>query len=259
MATVFPNYTQAQFAQRIATQFPRGWANDAAKQDGTLGTGVPGNMFLLMSAISSQIQFLQTEVQYALNAQRMQTETSPKLDLASQDFFGDALPRPAGMSDANFFALIQVNLFKKVATRSALIAVIKAATGVAPRLIEPWCPADTGARDTLVSFRDIDTPANPFVNTSAFLAYNGFILSVPPTFSTLAGNPFTTQDDSAFRDANEYMLDLTGSAVQNLFSVIQAAKAFGTDVWLQFVPSLNRNTVDNFSTDFSSDFSKDFL
>jgi hypothetical protein len=241
MATTFPTVSQQQFAQRIAQLYPRGWANEGAKYAPSATNTGSTNTYFLFSALSSQIAFMLSEMQYALDAMRMQTETSPELDLASEDYLGSALPRPPGMSDATFYALIQANLFKKVATRSALIALITQVTGSAPRLIEPWCPGDTGCRDTLVSYRDVDTQANPCVHTSALLAYNGFIVSLAAGISGLFNQPLLTRDDGAYADANDYRVDPVVTAAYNLFDIVQAAKAFGTEVWIQVAASVNRN------------------
>lgn len=180
------------------------------------------------------------QIHYAKAADYLQTETSPELDLASVDFFGpNALPRPVGMSDANFYALILAQLFKSAVTRQAISDAIFAITGVRPRLIEPWNPADTGCRDTLVSFRDVDTTANPMRNTSGYLAWNGFIETVLPNSAVLGGlNPLLTRDDGGFRDANEYRLTIPNFPSNSIYNAVNAVRAFGTTVWIRFVASV---------------------
>ena len=196
MTTQINTITADGFAQRMSQtpMYPRGWASEAAKQPG-------GVFYALMNTLGTQLSYLITELQYALNAQRIQTETSPELDLASVDFFGQGvLPRPTGMSDANYLALIQANLLQPAATRGAVSNAIYRLTGAVPRIVEPWNPADTGCRDTLKSYRDIDTTGNPMRNTNPSLRYQGFIDSVLPPISGLGGNQqLLTRDDEIGR------------------------------------------------------------
>lgn len=225
--TTFPSLTADQFVQRIARTFPRGWAGDAAKTQA-------GNIFYsVIYSMSTQLTYALEQMQYALNAQRMQTETGPELDLASEDFFGTALPRPGGMSDANFFQLIQANLFTTKVTRGALSQAITTLTGTAPRLIEPWNPADTGCRDTPVSYRDVDTPQNPMLNADGFLEYQGFIISLLPSAKTLGNQPLLTRDDTGYRDANEYRVLLQTLPADTLTQTIEQTKAYGVRIWLK--------------------------
>ncbi len=231
--TTFANMTAAQFASRLANRIPNSWTGQGSLQSGIAWS--------LLNAIGQQIATVYVEVQYALNAQRIQTETSPELDLASKDFFGDLLPRPPGMTDAAFSALITANLLKRGATRIAISNAVKALTGAAPRMIEPWNPGDVGCRDNLISYRDIDTPSNPMRNTSAYLAFNGFIEAVLPTFPVLGNNPLLTRDATGYRDANEYRLQLQNVGEAQIYAAVQATKAWGTNVWLRFGTSPGNN------------------
>jgi hypothetical protein len=227
--TTIPTITADGFAQRMAALIPRGWASDAAKQPG-------GNLYALLYSLGSQLNFLITELQYALAAQRIQTETSPELDEASQDYFGNALPRPPGMSDANFAALIMSNLLQKGATRQAVSDAVYKLTGIVPRIVEPWNPGDTGCRDSLLSYRDIDTAANPLENTNPGARYQGFISTIAPPVMGLGLNPLLTRDGAGFRDANEYRISIAViSGVQELYNAINKVKVEGTVVWVKII------------------------
>jgi len=66
------------------------------------------------------------------------------LDMASLDYFGGALPRAAGESDAAFSLRIRANLLAPRATRAALVVALTNLTGRAPVIFEPLNASDTG-------------------------------------------------------------------------------------------------------------------
>ena len=173
-ATVIPTISPAQFAQRLAANFPNSWASPDAAQR--------GNLYALFLSLGQQIQAVLEQVRYADNAVYVPTETSPELDLAGMDFYGGTLPRPAGATDAGYAALILSGLFQPAATRGALTAAIERLTGYTPRMIEPWNPADTGVWDSGVSYWDVDNAATPFLWTGEEAA-TGFIKSAAPLSS----------------------------------------------------------------------------
>lgn len=226
LGTTIPIVTQQEFAAHTGALLPNGWAGADAVTSGIMSS--------LLGAIGSQMAFVITQVQYDLAASRLQTETSPELDLASKDFFGELLPRAPGQTDASFLQLIQSSLFTPMATRMALSQAIANLVGAVPRMIEPWNPADTGARDLLSSYRDVDTVANPLENTSAWLGYNGFVITQLPTFITLGANPLYCRDDGGYRDVNEYQLLLQTSTIAQLYALINRVRAAGITVWVKF-------------------------
>ena len=76
---------------------------------------------------------------------RILTASDGWLDMVAADFFGTAIVRKANQTDASFRATIIANLFREKATRNAIVLVLTALTGRAPKVIEPQRPADTGA------------------------------------------------------------------------------------------------------------------
>src|SRR5690242_14414757 len=107
------------------------------------------------------------------------------------------------MSDQLYAQLIEQNMFPRAATRQALSDALFNLTGVPPRMLEPWNPGDTGCRDTLISFRDADTPQNPYRLTNPGLTYQGFIETDAPSASPLHGWPVPCRDNIQFyRDTN---------------------------------------------------------
>lgn len=225
------------FAARIADLYPRGWASDDAKQS--------GNFFALLLAFGNQLQAIQGELAYALNAQRIQTETSPELDIASVDFFGGILPRPSGMNDADYAALIIGSLFQAVATRPALQQALTRLTGVPPRMLEPWSPGDTGAWDAPVSFWNADSVVTPARWGNGGIRYQGFIETVPPGIPAIGpNNPVLGWGSVAYWNVPGYLFAILQSADENTVNdLITRLHAYGTTVWVKLVTAAAGPTV----------------
>ena len=284
--TTLPNLTPAQFALQLAKLFPNGWANSSAllapveqNTDAALYAGLeealetgdvspdllltdyPGVMpptgviYALLLAISTQLAFVLSALSYAKNSINISTATAPELDLASQDFFGSALPRPPGMSDSNFAALIKANLFGRAATRPALAAALLTLTGKAPRMLEPWAPGDTGAWGSGVSYWGgyvngsyfiPDAAATPFRWGSPGLRYQGFIETAQAEAQPgLGGNPPPSWGAGFYWDrgpglANEGAYALAFMVLQpayasNLNATLTRLHAEGTVIWVRTV------------------------
>lgn len=228
MPTDIPFISGPAFAQRLATLFPRGWAGDDAVQS--------GNVYALFLSAGNEISGMLEEIQYAALAQRMQTETSPELDLASIDFFGTALPRPSGMSDTAFDALIVSNLFKAAATRAAISAAIQELTGVTPRMMEPWNIFDTGVWGR-TSYWNVDSSDYPARWGNGGLRYQGFIETAPAQVPVFGANvPILGWGDSAYWNVPGYFFGIIGNnTTLSVYDVINKVRAYGTLVWVKFV------------------------
>jgi hypothetical protein len=75
---------------------------------------------------------------------RIATATGVFLDIASTDYFGAAMLRRGGESDADFSARLRSNLLAGRATRSAVSFALDNLTGRAPAIFEPLNATDTG-------------------------------------------------------------------------------------------------------------------
>lgn len=82
---------------------------------------------------------------YAKLQLRIQTATDINLDLISQDYLGNALPRRQNENDESYRARILVNLVRPRATREAMRMALLQLTGYEPIIIEPWNFFDHGA------------------------------------------------------------------------------------------------------------------
>jgi len=234
--TVIPGLSAIEFAARLAENFPRGWASDDAKQS--------GNVFALLLSLGQELQIVQGELQYTLNAQRIQTETFPELDFASIDFLGDLLPRPSGMSDAAFGQAIIAALFQPAATRSALQNALTALTGSVPRMLEPWSVNDTGAWDNN-SYWNVDTVANPARWGDGGLRYQGYIETAPAAIPAIGpNNPIQCWGDSAYWNVPGYFLGIIAPAgINAIDDLVTSLKAEGTVIWMKILQPAAGATV----------------
>ena len=225
--TIIPTIAPAQFAARIAANFPQNWASPDAAQS--------GNLYALFLAIGTPLAALLQQLGYTAAAMNLRTETSPELDLASVDFFGTGLPRPPGMNDPTFSNLILSSIFKSAATRQAISSAIQNLTGIQPRMIEPWNPGDTGAWNA-ASYWDVDNRNNPF-RFSGEERYTGFIETAAPAGARpLNNNPVPTFDDSLWLDVpGSLFADIQVSGPSSVFSLINQLRALGITVGVKIV------------------------
>lgn len=124
---------QSDFVNRLMTVLPP-WFGEQATP---ILTAVLNGYSELGSIVYGQYAFsvLQT---------RIKTATGDFLDLISQDFFGNTLPRNVNESDSSFRSRILANLLSEKATRKGMQTALFNLTGNQPRLFEPRRPADTG-------------------------------------------------------------------------------------------------------------------
>lgn len=92
---------------------------------------------------------------YSKLQMRIQTATDINLDLISQDYLGNTLPRRTNETDDSYRKRILSNVVRPRATRSAMDSALFALTGFHPVIIEPWSGVDHG-----------------YYNQPATLAYN---------------------------------------------------------------------------------------
>jgi hypothetical protein len=231
-ASSIPQYTADNFAQRMAAMFPNGWASNTDKSPG-------GVLYGLFASIGGGLTFEVGALTYALGATRIQTAINGALDLASLDFLGTRLPRNPGETDASYEVRVQAALLPPGATRAAVTAAVKAATGYAPRVIEPWRPADTGVWGRF--FWNVDTPTTPFRWTNSGMSFQGFIECVLPQPAFLGGNAAPCYDSNFYWGVagssfiNPSASTPLGAAV--VYDAINLVKVYGTTVWVKFVPT----------------------
>jgi len=127
------------FVRRMMAVLPRRWFADP-----TIPPQTPTLLHALLAGFGSAwatIFALITDVQLLA---RLGTAFGPFLDMASQDFFGNSLPRRLQESDGDYRQRIKGELLRPRGTRSALVLAMMELTGSAPTVFEPARPADTG-------------------------------------------------------------------------------------------------------------------
>lgn len=228
LPTTIPSISGEQFHQRLVANLPPGWAGDDALQVGLWGD--------LLKSIGGELSYLVTQLQYVARATRLTTETYPELDLASQDFFGNLLPRPAGMIDSDYASLIISNLFKTAATRQSIYDALLRLTGTPPRMMEPWNIFDTGWWNGK-TYWNVDTGDNPGRWGSPGSQYQGFIETLPASIPAIGpNNPILCWGDSAYWNVPGYFFGIIAAGVgQDVYSVVDSLKAEGTTVWVKLV------------------------
>ncbi len=125
---------QTDIQGRLQQLLPHGWF--------TAGQ-VPLRDALLAGAAAA-LSFVYSLLAYVRLQTRIATASDGFLDMIAADYFGAALVRKTGQSDASFRAAIIVAMFRHRNTRFALISVLTLLTGRAPKIVEPLRPADTG-------------------------------------------------------------------------------------------------------------------
>lgn len=243
--TTIPALSAIDFANRMAGLYPPGWSAPEAKSPG-------GTLYAIMQMMGGGLSFENSGLRYALDATRIQTAQNGALDLASQDFLGDRLPRNPGEGDASYRARILAALLPDGATRQAVSDAVQAATGYAPRIIEPWRVADTGAWGHF--YWDVDNAQTPFRWSSSTrpedfgLAFQGFLECVLPTPAILGGNPVPCFDTNFYWDiAGSSLIDIEPSVAlgpQAVYDAINLTKMEGTIAWVKFVPAPSKYNWD---------------
>lgn len=99
----------------------------------------------VLTAFAYTGSFIYTLFAYAKKQTRILTATDGWLDMIAGDFFGTALTRAQGQTDASFLARIRANMFREKGTRNAIIRVLYDLTGRTPIVFESERPLDTGA------------------------------------------------------------------------------------------------------------------
>ena len=204
--TTYPDITSLQFSYRIAQNIPRGWLSESAKYSGVAN--------LKFQTIGSGLNYTLTDMQYALSAQRLSTETSPELDNASLDFFGPlsenqpltALPRTPGQSDASFYQTISSRLMQEGVTRPNIIQAVQSYAGIIVKFFEPKRSADCGAY--------VPAPTNPWSYYEDFLAEttldSAWQFERASTATYLGANGFL---ETAAYDVPRFEFDTEGRAI----------------------------------------------
>lgn len=103
------------------------------------------NLNASLQGYASQAAFIYDLIAELTRQTRLSTATGGFLDLAAGDFFGTALPRQLGQTDASYRSDILGELLAERGTRVGLRQAIQRLAGRLPFVIEPQSPSDCGA------------------------------------------------------------------------------------------------------------------
>lgn len=205
---------------RLKALLPRGWFGDSTPVLDALGSGFAWGL-----------SFIYGLIQYAQLQTRIATATDGFLDLISFDFFGNNLLRRSTETDDTFRARIQASLFKKKATRQAMIDMLTALTGRAPIIFEPARVLDAGGYDTGIlaydvagGYGDLNLPAQAFIT-----AFRPPGSGIP----LIAGYDTGGGGYDVGRMASISLDEVQGAVTDtDIMSAIDATKAKGTIMWV---------------------------
>lgn len=225
----------ATLENRLANLYPNMWTNDQGLEPG-------GIAHALFYAYASTAAFIMLQLQYAWQSARLQTSIGQQLDIFSEDYFGNQLPRLAGEGDDHYRNRIKSLLLQPRVTRDAIANLITFFTGGTVRMIEPWNPSDTGYYGTnppfIGSYFDFDSKEVPSLWGDPGLRYQGFIqIELPPAqgngvniWGYDAGAGYDLITGIEWETSNQFAL-----LEQVVNQLISHLIAFGTIAWVKYV------------------------
>lgn len=175
--------TTANFATRVRSLLPAGWFPPLPGPGETEQAPVLNGMLQGIGSVLSAAWGLLSGV-YA--QQRLATATGGMLDVYSEDFFGDGLPREADETDDAFRVRIKAALFPILGTRSSIETALQSAWPDAWSYVEPRNANDTkgiGASDSPALGGGYGYGSQGLRYGSLNVPFQGFVtLSGTPTF-----------------------------------------------------------------------------
>jgi hypothetical protein len=181
----------------------------------------------LINAAAWALSSIYAQITYATLQTRIKTATDSNLDLISQDFFGNTLPRFINELDGAFRARILANLFVKGPTRRAMSAVLGLVTGRVPDIFEPSNPTDSGGWDGGAFW---DSSMGRWGDP---LPYQSFVTAYRPTGGTASLAEWDTWRmswDSYGAWSDIQPAQITDAAI---IAAVESTRAIGTIVWMR--------------------------
>lgn len=208
---------------RLKVQIPKSWFDDELS---------PYIDSLLQGAAVNDA-FIYSFITFAKAQTRIKTATGNYLDLIARDFFGSNLVRKTSENDDAFRVRILLALFQEKATRSGVSNAVKALTGSAPEIIEPFMPYDTGAYDVNGYGYDAAGYYSENLNNQVFMKVKiNYTNTANSVYGYDSGGAYDMASNSAYLDQSKLF---SGVTQQNVLDVINATKAQGIVVWVAFV------------------------
>lgn len=216
---------QSDFVSRLKALMPARWFNDS-------------NPILdaVLNGLAQALSWIYSLYLYAAMQARIRTATGGWLDLIAYDFFGDRIKREAGQSDADFLNVIRTNMFRERGTRQSIINVLTDLTGIAPDIVEPTRPLDTGSYGgPMIGYGVAGAYGSMMMPYQAFVtAYRPVGVGIP----YVAGYRSTPSGYSqASRGEYAPAANLASLTDAQIYAAIASVKMEGTAVWVRILPS----------------------
>lgn len=219
---------------RLIQQLPTNWWGNSQ----FLPNNTPSSHPVLDTALESFIttmKFCYQQMQYVQLQMRLQTATQDNLDLISQDYLGDTLPRYGGENDDSYRTRIEATLLQEKATRNGLSNALYLLTGFQPILFEPWRPLDCGGYNDYTSL----AYSTQGKYGSGSFAYQGFADVYVGQFQGMASyngynslyGGYNSTGINAQLWYGSQSLENTIISDQFIYQTINLTKVFGTIVW----------------------------
>lgn len=196
--------------------------------------GASPTLDAVLSGLAQASAFVYSLYSYAKQQTRILTATDGWLDMIAADFFGTSIVRKANQTNASFRATIIANLLRERATRRAIVLVLTALTGRAPKVIEPQRPADTGAYAAPNSGYGV---AGAYGST--LLPYQAFVVAYRPASTgipNIAGYGNAPAAYGVPSQGGEYAsIGMVQGAVQDadIYAAVSAVAPAASVIWTQ--------------------------
>ena len=119
------------FTSRLEALLPGGWFPPEP-------SSAPfSNISGAVAGYADVFAFIYSLITYAKAQTRIKSATGGNLDLIANDYFGAALRRQSGQSDASFITTIIAAILRQRNTRAAITSVLVATTGRTPVIFNP--------------------------------------------------------------------------------------------------------------------------
>jgi hypothetical protein len=237
-ATTCAVYTADQWAVRLLQVFPLRWTSDEART-------ASGILYSWFKTTGTQYNYLEQNLDWLLDSERLQTAQDVALDAFAADYFGKvygidlSVVRAPGQNDASFLQTIINNLLQPGGTRADINRILTNLTGQAPRIVEPWNVMDTCSFKG-ISYWGVDTPSNPG-RFGGYRPFQAFVEAVMPGWAGLS-YPYWGFNSPGMCFNNSYFMPqqtnwLTGA--QLLDNAINKLRMTNTVVWRRYFNSPN--------------------
>lgn len=212
---------QSDIAGRLQQVIPHGW----------FANGLSPVRDALLQGAASALAFAYALLGYVRIQTRITTAGDAFLDMIAADFFGTALVRTLGQTDASFRARIIASLFRERGTRNAVKTVLTQLTGRAPVVFEPARPADAGGYGMACGYGVAGAYGSVLLPMQAFVtAYRPLGVGIP----SVAGYGVPTAGYGVPSQGEYASMSMIQGAVTDadIYNAIDRVRPAGYTIWV---------------------------